>query len=400
MKKLFAVYFLIFAYMFVANAQDNKDVKPEGLVFTRNKEIKATAVRDQYRAGTCWSYSAMAFLESELLRINKAEYDLSEMFVVRMAYEEKGIKYVRMHGKTNFGGGGAFHDVTSMIKKYGIVPEEAYKGLNYGQDNHVHGEIDEVLKAFLDAVIKDENKTLTTAWLPAYRAILDAYFGPVPATFKFKGKDYTPISYAKELGLNMDDYICITSFSHHPFYAPFILEIPDNWAWDVSYNLPIDDMMQVLYYAINQGYSFAWGSDVSEKGFSFRNGVAIVPETDIKAMDGLERAKWEAMTSKDREKELFSFDKKVPEKKITQENRQLAFDNYQTTDDHGMQITGTAIDQFGTKYFIVKNSWNTNNKYEGYFYASDAFVRYKTTDIMVNKNSLPKEILLKLKIQF
>lgn len=396
MKKLFSICLVILGFISIVSAQD---LKTEGLKFTNTKEIKATPVRDQYRAGTCWSYSAIAFLESELLRLNKGEFNLSEMYVVRMAYEEKGIKYVRMHGNINFGGGGAFHDVTNMIKTYGIVPEEAYPGLNYGQDNHVHGEIDAVLKAFLDAVIKDENKTLTTAWLPAYRAILDAYFGPVPKTFKANGKEYTPISYAKDLGLNLDDYICITSYSHHPFYAPFILEIPDNWAWDVSYNLPLDEMMQVLYYAIENGYSFAWGSDVSEKGFSFRNGMAIVPETDIKAMDGLERAKWETMTAKDREKELFSFDKKVPEKKITQENRQLAFDNYQTTDDHGMQITGTATDQFGTKYFLVKNSWNTNNIYKGYFYASDAFVRYKTTDIMVNKKSIPKEILTKLKIQ-
>ncbi len=396
MKKLFTFCFVIFGVVSIVTAQDSKS---DGLNFTNIKEIKATAVRDQYRAGTCWSYSAMAFLESELLRLNKGDYDLSEMYIVRMAFEDKGIKYVRMHGNINFGGGGAFHDVTNMIKKYGIVPEEAYPGLSYGQDNHVHAEIDAVLKAFLDAVIKDENKTLTSAWLPAYRAILDAYFGPVPKTFKANGKDITPLNYAKDLGLNLDDYICISSFSHHPFYAPFILEIPDNWAWDVSYNLPLDEMMQVLYYAIDNGYSFAWGSDVSEKGFSFRNGVAIVPETDVKAMDGLERAKWETMSVKDREKGLFSFDKKVPEKKITQENRQLAFDNYQTSDDHGMQITGTAKDQFGTKYFLVKNSWNTNNIYNGYFYASDAFVRYKTTDIMINKKSIPKEILNKLKIQ-
>lgn len=395
MKKLIPLYFLIFGFLFTLSAQKTKETKPEGLKFTKTKEVKATSVKDQYRAGTCWSYSAMAFLESELLRTDKGEFDLSEMYVVRMAYEEKAIKYVRMHGKTNFGGGGAFHDVTTMIKKYGIVPEEAYPGLNYGTDNHVHGEMDEVLKSFLDAVIKDENKSLTTAWLPAYRAILDAYLGPVPTTFKVNEKEFTPLTFAKDLGLNMDDYICITSFSHHPFYFPFVLEIPDNWAWDVSYNLPIDEMIQVLNYAIENGYSFAWGSDVSEKGFSFRNGVAIVPETDIKAMDGLERAKWETMTAKDREKELYSFDKKVPEKKITQENRQLAFDNYQTTDDHGMQITGIATDQFGTKYYLVKNSWNTNNLYNGYFYASEAFVKYKTTDIMVNRNSIPKEILKK-----
>ncbi|MGI6319704.1 MAG: aminopeptidase C [Bacteroidales bacterium] len=371
----------------------------EGLKFTHTKEVEATSVKDQYRAGTCWSYSGLSFLESELLRTKKGEYDLSELFIVRMTYEEKAIKYVRMHGTINFGGGGAFHDVTNVIKKYGIVPEEAYLGLNYGTDNHVHGELDEVLKAYLDAVIKDKNKTLTTAWFRGYQAILDAYLGEVPEKFTYQGKEYTPMSFAQSLGLDMDDYISLTSFTHHPFYEPFIIEVPDNWAWDIAYNLPLDELSKVMDYMIEKGYSFAWASDVSEKGFSFRKGVALVPETNIEAMDGLERAKWENMSAADRQKELFSFETKVPEKQITQENRQLAFDNYQTQDDHGMHITGIAKDQHGTKYYIVKNSWNTNNPYDGYFYASEAFVLYKTTDIMVNKNSLPKDILKKLNLK-
>ena len=395
MKRIMTLIVVAFLFAQQILAQD---VKKEELSFTRTVDLKATPVKDQYRAGTCWSYAGLAFLESELIKMNKGEHDLSELFIVRMTYEEKGIKYVRMHGELNFGGGGAFHDVTNMIKKYGIVPESVYKGLNYGTDNHVHGELDEVLKAYLDAVIKNKNKTLTTAWLPGYRAILDAYLGPIPEKFNYKGKEYTPQSYAKELGLNMDDYICISSFTHHPFYAPFIIEVPDNWAWDVVYNLPLNEMMQVMDHSLNNGFSIGWASDVSEKGFSFRNGVAIVPETDIKAMDGLERAKWENMNSKDLEKEMFSFTKQVPEKVITQENRQLAFDNYETTDDHGMQITGIATDQYGTKYYVVKNSWNTNNPYDGYFYASETFVKYKTMNIMVNKKSLPNEILKKLKL--
>lgn len=395
MKRIltFAVVVILFAQQIWA-----QEAKPEGLTFTRIVDLKATPVRDQYRAGTCWSYAGIAFLESELIRTNKGEIDLSELYIVRMTYEEKGIKYVRMHGELNFGGGGAFHDVTNMIKKHGIVPEEIYTGLNYGTDNHVHGELDEVLKAYLDAVIKNSNKTLTTAWLPGYRAILDAYLGPVPEKFNYQGKEYTPQSYAKSLGLNMDDYICITSYTHHPFNAPFMLEIQDNWAWDIVYNLPLNEMMQVLDYSLNNGYTVGWASDVSEKGFSFSNGVAIVPETNIKAMDGLERAKWENFSTKDLQKELFSFSKQVPEKVITQENRQLAFDNYETTDDHGMQITGIAKDQFGTKYYLVKNSWNTNNPYDGYFHASETFVKYKTMNIMVNKKTLPKEISKKLNL--
>ncbi|MDD2345006.1 MAG: C1 family peptidase [Bacteroidales bacterium] len=388
--------FVVVAILFAQQiwAQEAK----EGLTFTRTVDLKATPVRDQYRAGTCWSYAGLAFLESELIKTNKGEIDLSELYIVRMTYEEKAIKYVRMHGETNFGGGGAFHDVTNMIKKHGIVPEEIYTGLNYGTDNHVHGELDEVLKAYLDAIIKNKNRSLTTAWLPGFRAILDAYLGPVPEKFNYQGKEYTPLSYAKSLGLNMDDYICITSYTHHPFNAPFILEIPDNWAWEVVYNLPLNEMMQVMDYSLNNGYTIGWASDVSEKGFSFSNGVAIVPETNIKAMDGLERAKWENLSTKDLQKELFSFSKQVPEMIITQENRQLAFDNYETTDDHGMQITGIAKDQFGTKYYLVKNSWNTNNLYDGYFHASETFIKYKTMSIMVNKKSLSKEILKKLNL--
>lgn len=388
--------FVVVAILFAQQiwAQEAK----EGLTFTRTVDLKATPVRDQYRAGTCWSYAGLAFLESELIKTNKGEIDLSELYIVRMTYEEKAIKYVRMHGETNFGGGGAFHDVTNMIKKHGIVPEEIYTGLNYGTDNHVHGELDEVLKAYLDAIIKNKNRSLTTAWLPGFRAILDAYLGPVPEKFNYKGKEYTPQSYAKSLGLNMDDYICISSFTHHPFYAPFIIEIPDNWAWEMVYNLPLNEMMQVIDYSLNNGYTIGWASDVSEKGFSFSNGVAIIPETNIKAMDGLERAKWEKLSTKDLQKELFSFSKQVPEMIITQENRQLAFDNYETTDDHGMQITGIAKDQFGTKYYLVKNSWNTNNPYDGYFHASETFVKYKTMSIMVNKKALPKEILKKINL--
>jgi len=386
---------IVLAISFNTYGQENQN---EGYQFTVVKEVKATPVKDQYRAGTCWSYSGLSMIESEVLRMGKGETDLSEMYIVRRAYEEKGMKYFRLHGKLNFGQGGAFHDVTNMIGEYGIVPEEIYKGLNYGETNHVHGEVDAALKAFLDAIIKNENKQISTAWFNAYKAILDSYFGVAPEKFSYKGKEYTPQSYAKELGLNSDDYVCITSFTHHPFYKPIALELEDNWAWDISYNVPINDLIQIIDNAINTGYSIGWGSDVSEKGFSFSNGVAIVPEKDKSAMDNLEMSRWEKLTQKDKDKELYNFTKPGKEKTITQEDRQKEFDNYKTTDDHGMHITGIAKDQNGNKYYIVKNSWAEANKYKGYFYASEAFIKFKTTDMMVHKNAIPKEIRKKLGI--
>lgn len=387
---------LFFALAFSSVYAQTDEPKSEGYKFTTVKEVKATTVKDQYRAGTCWSYSGLSFIESELIKNGKGETDLSEMFIVRKAYEEKGMKYFRLHGKLNFGQGGAFHDVTNMIRQYGIVPEEIYRGLNYGEKNHVHGEVDAALKAFLDAIIKNENKMISTAWYSAYKAILDAYFGPVPEKFTYKGKEYTPQSYAKELAFNADDYVCITSFSHHPFYKPFALELEDNWAWDISYNVPVNEMIEIIDNAINNGYSIAWGSDVSEKGFSFKNGVAIVPEKNVAAMNNLEMAKWENLPQREKDKELYAFDKPGMEKVITQEDRQREFDNYTTTDDHGMHITGIAKDQNGKKYYIVKNSWAEANLYKGYFYASEAFVKFKSTDLMVNKKAIPENIRKKL----
>jgi bleomycin hydrolase len=371
-------------------AQDDTEKKDEGYVITLKKEIKVSPVKDQYRAGTCWSYSGLAFVEAELLRMGKPETDLAELYVVRKAYETKAEKYIRMHGNINFGGGGAFHDVFNVIRDFGIVPEEAYKGLNYGEDNHVHGELDAVLKAYVDAVKENENKKLSTAWLKGFIGILDAYLGEEPKEFTYNGKKYTPKSYAEELGINTDDYINITSYTHHPFYKPFILEIPDNWAWGLAYNVPMDEMIEIMDNAINNGYSVCWGADVSEKGFKWTKGIAVVPAEDRPDLDGLERDKWEKLSKKEKEELLYTLDKPVPEKKITQEMRQLAFDNYQTTDDHGMLICGIATDQNGTKYYYVKNSWNTANIYDGYFYASESFVKYKTMNIVIHKDALPK----------
>lgn len=377
----------------------NLTTAQDGYKFTDVKRIDVTSVKDQHRSGTCWSFSGLGFLEAEIIRIGKMDApDLSEMFIVRNCYMDKAIKYVRLHGSLNMGGGGAFHDVTYVLKNYGLIPEQAYTGLNYGENNHVHGELDEILKDYTDGIIKNKNKSLSTAWKTGFNGLLDAYLGKYPEKFEYKGKEYSPKSFAAETGLNADDYVTISSFTHHPYYQPFILEIPDNWLWGSVYNVKLGEMTQIIDYSLEQGYTVAWATDVSEKGFSYRDGVAIVPGKDITEMSDSERSKWEKMTAGEKEALLYSFDKPVEEKKITPEMRQEAFDNYQTTDDHGMLIVGTAKDQNGKEYYIVKNSWAESNKYNGYLYASKAFVQYKTTNIMVNKNSLSKDIRKKLEL--
>jgi bleomycin hydrolase len=378
------------------HAQEEATEK-EGYQFTIVKEIPATPVKNQYRSGTCWSFSSLAFVESELLRMGQGEYDLSDMFIVKKTYEEKAIKYVRFQGNINFSGGGAFHDVFHVIKEYGIVPEEVYDGKVIGEENHIHGELDAVTKAYVKAVLKNKNKKLTPVWFDGFKGIMDAYLGEVPESFTYKDKEYTPKSFAAELGLNVDDYIEIGSYTHHPFYEKFILEVPDNWMLDQIYNIPMDEMMEVIDHALENGYTIGWGSDVSEKGFSWKNGVAIVPDENLDDLSGTEKEKWEKLTAKEKKNALYSFDEPVKEKTITQEMRQLEFDNYSTTDDHGMQITGTAEDQYGNKFYKVKNSWGTaDHIYDGYFFASKPFVQLKTIDIVVHKDAIPKNILKKM----
>jgi len=394
--KIATFLFVAFALNFTSvYAQDKKDNDYE---FTPVKRLDATSVKDQHRSGTCWSFSAISFLESEMLRMGKEPVNLSEMWIVRHAYSDKAKKYVRFHGNLNFAGGGAFHDVTNMMKENGIVPEEAYPGLKYGTDQHVHGELDAVLKGYVDAVLKNRNRELTPVWHDGFDKLLDSYLGKQPETFTYEGNEYTPKSFAKEyVGVNPDDYVELSSYTHHPFYSQFILEVPDNWSYDRVYNLPVDELMEVMYNSVEQGYTIAWASDVSEKGFSWKNGVAVVPEKDLENLQGTEKSRWEDLTEEERQKMLYSFNGPVPEKTITQEMRQEAFNNWNTTDDHGMHITGIAKDQNGKKYFIVKNSWaGEDHIYDGYFYASDAFVRYKTMDIMVHKDAIPEDIAKKL----
>ena len=378
-----------------SQGQDKK--ADSAFVFTVVKQLHATSVKNQYRSGTCWSYSAISFLESEILRTKKDTVDLSEMYCVRKCYSDKAEMYVRYHGKHNFGGGGESHDVTYVLKNYGMVPDAAYTGNLPGEDKPVHGEMDAVLSANVEAVIKNPNNKLSAVWKQGFDGLLDAYLGKEPGKFTYKGKEYTPQSFAGMTGLNPDDYVELTSYTHHPFYSKFIIEIEDNWLMEDAYNLPVEDLIRVMDNSINNGYTLVWGADVSEKGFSWKNGVAVVPDKNAPEIAGLEKAKWEKMTDTDKEKLMLKCDKPMPEKTITQEMRQKEFDNYQTTDDHGMHITGIARDQNGTKYYMVKNSWGTDgNLFKGYFYASESYVKLKTMDIMVNKAALPKDIRTRL----
>lgn len=373
------------------------DESSSGYEFKIQKEIKSTSIKNQYRSGTCWSFSGISFIESEMLKIGKPEINLSEAWIVRHSYSEKATSYIRWHGNINFAGGGAFHDVINCIKKYGIVPEEVYEGLNYGTDKFVHGEFDAVLLGYMDQVVKNKNKKLTTAWHKGFEGILDAYLGENPETFTYNGKEYTPKSFATEFtGINPDDYIEITSFTHHPYYTKFILELPDNWMFDEVYNVTLDDFIEIIDNSIEMGHTVAWGGDVSEKGFSWKSGVAIVPDFNVEETSGSDKDHWTNMTKKEKETELYSFDNPVKELEITPELRQKAFDNYNTTDDHGMQIVGIAYDQTGNKFYKVKNSWDTDNIYDGFIYMSETFIKYKVTDIMINRNVLPKKIAKKL----
>ena len=382
-----------------AGAQTADTTSAEGYRFTDTKIIPTTAVKDQSRSGTCWCFSTLSFLESEILRAGGSAMHLSEMWIVRHSFMDKAEKYVRMHGTINFAEGGASHDVTEGIKAHGIVPFEVYPGLNYGTEKPDFHELSVVLKAYLDAVVKTGDKSgkaLSTAWKRGFDAILDEYFGPLPETFTYEGKEYTPETFAAQLPIDLDNYIDISSFTHHPFYTQFIIEVPDNWMWARFYNVPLDEMMQIIDHALEQGYTVSWGTDVSEKGFSRTKAIGIVPEADTESMSGTEAERWGKLTDKEKEAALYKFDKPGKERTITQQMRQTAFDNYETTDDHGMLIMGTATDQAGNRYYKVQNSWNVLPPYDGFWYFSRPFVAYKTTSIMVNKQALPKEIARKL----
>ena len=361
-------------------AENGGDEIPQ-FEFTTVYDIEATSVKNQSRSGTCWSYSSTSFIESEMIRMGKDPIDISEMYTVRKTYQDKADRYVRLHGKLNFSQGGALLDVLYVIKHYGAVPQSAYEGLNYGTDNNDHNEMEAGLKGIVDAVVNKNSGTITTAWKRALDGVLDAYLGEEPATFDYQGNTYSPKSFADEvIGIDADDYIQLTSFTHKPFNAYYAILVPDNWNWDPSFNVPLDDMMGAIDHALSKGFTVDWATDVSEKGFSLKNGVAVMPEAD-----------WKDMTSEERSA---VYTGPHAELVVTQAMRQEAYNNYQTQDDHGMQIVGKVLDQTGDAYYIVKNSWgDRENDYRtGYIYASEAFVRYKTISVLMHKDALPKAI--------
>lgn len=397
MKKILIPILGLFVCISAFAQEKNAERKTEEFQFTTVKEVAITPIKNQSSSGTCWSFSGLGLIEADLLRRGKGEHDLSEMFIVHTNYQDKAQKYVRMHGETNFAGGGSFADVLDAIKYYGIVPEEVLPGLNYGEEIHKHGELDRLTSAYVQEVVKNPNRKLSTAWYNGFKGIVNAYLGEIPEKFTHQGKEYTPKSYAESLGINADDFVSITSFTHHPFYTSFPIEVPDNWRWALSYNLPLGEMMGIIDAAIEKGHTVAWASDVSEKGFN-RKGVAVVPDVDAKEGPGSDQAHWLGLTQKERENAVNNLTGPVPEKKITQEIRQIAYDNYETTDDHGMLIYGIAKDQNGSKYYMVKNSWGTDSPYKGIWYASSPFVEYKTLSIVVHKDVLSKDLKKKLNI--
>lgn len=372
----------LLASFFIASvsAQDMlKNKEGSDYEFEIQEEVDYTPVKNQYKSATCWSFSAISFFESELMRMGKEAPDLSDMYVVRKTYEDKAERYVRMHGKLQFSAGGAFHDVTRVLDHYGLVPEEVYPGEQMGYKKPVHSEMDAMLESMVETVIKNKNGKLTPVWQDAYSNVLDAYLGEEPKEFTYEGETYTPESFANDkLELDAEDYVELSSFTHHPFYEKFILKVPDNWQQRKVHNLPLDDLIKVMDNALENNYSIAWATDVSEKGFSHKNGLAIMPEGGFDDMNESEKKA--------------VFNEPVDQKSITQEIRQKGYDNYQTQDDHGMHITGIANDQDGRKYYIVKNSWGDSNDCGGFLYASEAYVKAKTIDIMVHKNAIPDDI--------
>lgn len=384
---------------FVMQAQEKSHDIVEN-EFTVIKEVPISSIKDQANSGTCWAYSALGFLESEILRMGKPEVDLAEMYPVAQSYKDKGDKYVRMHGKLNYGQGGSFYDVLYVVKHFGVVPQKEMEGLNYGTTKNAHSELADGALAYLKAIIENPNGKLSSAWKRAYDGIIDSYLGESPESFTYNGKTYTPKSFAEYLGLNADDYVSLTSYTHHPFYTQFALEIEDNWRGAYSYNLPINELMETMEYAIDKGFPIAWGSDVSEIGFT-RDGIGVLADVEGIETKGSDQDRWVGLSHGQKQMEIMRMISSAdcPEIEPTQEFRQKGFDEFTLTDDHGMEIYGIAKNQNGRKFFMVKNSWGETGKYKGVWYVSYNFVAGKTMNIIVHKDAIPAAIAKKLGIR-
>jgi len=395
MKKLIALTLAGASMTAIAQAPADSSAADtvKGFGFTDRIIIPVTSVKDQNKSGTCWCFAGSSFLENEIRKATGDSIDLSEMYAVRKCYENKADRYVRLYGNTNFSPGGAVTDVAYVWRNYGLMPEEVYQGLEYGEDKHVHGELQSILEGVVKTAAGKPNGKVSSAWKKALKGVLDAYLGEVPETFTYKGKTYTPQSFAKSIGVSPDDYIAITSFTHHPFYEAFALEMPDNWTWDRYMNIPLDEMKAVVDNALANGYTVNWAADISEDGFKWKDGVALMPKgKDERDMTGTELSRWVKLSDKDRIADKYNFSGPVEEIEVTQQLRQEMFDSQETTDDHAMVIVGTATDRNGNNYYKVKNSWDTNQIYGGYIYVSEPYLLAKTVAIYVNKAAVPDAI--------
>lgn len=401
MKKIIALA-LLAVVATGANAKGKKQPKvdPNKPVFTIVKENPITSVKDQNRSGTCWAYSTLSYFESEILKNTGKTYDLCESFVANKDYMDRAIQVVRYHGDMQFAQGGSAYDVYYVLKNYGICPEDAmpFPGSLYGDSLNNFNEFFSLLEPYVEGIATNKASKISGQWKVGFQGILDAYLGKCPENFTYEGKNYTPKSFASSLGLNMDDYVTITSYTHHPFYSQFVVEVQDNWRNPASYNLPMDEMMQIIDNAVMNGYTVAWGGDVSEEGFT-RDGLAIAYDTKkVQSLAGSDAARWLKLTSAQKKNMIDSLGVNAPEVVPTQKMRQDAYDNWETTDDHGMHIYGIAKDQNGREYYMVKNSWGEHGTYKGVWYMSKNFIAYKTMDFVVNKNAIPKDIRKKLGI--
>ena len=401
MKKLAMTLAMGLACTAAASAMEADSVKTdsvEGFKFTDVKTVKTTSVKDQNRTGTCWCFAGTSFFEDEIMRQGGDSLDLSEMFTVRHCWSDKADRYVRLYGQTNFAPGGSLLDVAYVWKRYGAVPDEVYAGLDYGEEKHDHGELEGILNGIVKTVVKKPQKHITPSWRPAMEGVLDAYLGKLPEKFTYKGKEYTPKSFAASLPINPDDYVAYSSFTHHPFYEEFVLEVPDNWVSGRYMNVPLDELKAIVDNALENGYPVNWAADVSEKGFKWNKGVALMPKgKDEGDMTGTELSRWVKLSDAQKANKKYEFDGPVEEETITQQLRQKWFDTQETTDDHGMEIVGIATDQNGKRYYKVKNSWDTNQVYDGFLYVSEPFLLAKTMGIVVHKDAVPKNIAKKTK---
>lgn len=374
MKKFIAAVFAV-TFAFNVNAQEEKKDFP--YTFTVVKDNGSTETKDQCNTGTCWSFATASFIESEVMRMGNGEHNLSEMFNVRVTYPKKAETYVRYQGKAQFSAGSLSHDVINAIRDYGVVPESVYDGLNADAKRHDHGEMDAMLEGMVKSVVEKNRGKISGNWDDAVAAVLDVYLGEIPQKFDYNGKSYTPASFRDELGIVADDYVNLSSFTHHPFYSEFILEVPDNFSQGSFFNVTIDEMTAAVKNALTAGYTVAWDADVSEKGFSFTNGMALLPAEGVKKGQ--------------------MFKEVIEEEKVTQESRQAGFDSFITTDDHLMHLTGIAKDQNGKEYFIIKNSWGTGNDFDGHQYISMEYFKMKTISVMMHKAALSKDLAKKMK---